>query len=132
MRKNTEKTHINGRTTYLSRLVAFAIFLTLVPVSHSQADVDQGPAGGSQTQELVDQLKELIRGAERDQRSSPWLKAPANLCAVTTGRGKLRFCDDFAMAIITAIRLDRQQWGLSGRERPGSGQSLTRLAKGVV
>ena len=72
MRKNTEKTRINGRIMYLSRF-AFAVCLTLAPVSHSLAEVDQGPAGGSQTQELVDQLKELIRGAEKDQRSSPWL-----------------------------------------------------------
>jgi len=71
MKKIAEKVRTNGRTMYLSRFVIFAVFLTLVPVSHSQAQVDQGPAGGSQTQELVDHLKELIRGAERDQRSSP-------------------------------------------------------------
>jgi hypothetical protein len=73
MKKIAEKVRTNDRTMYLSRLVTFAVFLTLVPVSHSQAQVDQGPAGGSRAQELVDQLKELIRGAERDQRSSPWL-----------------------------------------------------------
>jgi hypothetical protein len=71
-----EKEHredtLNGRPTYLSRF-AFAFFLTLVPVSHLQAQVDQGAAGGSQTQELVDHLKEMIRGAEKDQRSNPWL-----------------------------------------------------------
>lgn len=58
---------------YLSRFVAFAVFLILVPVSHSQAQVEQGSTAGIRTQELVDHLKELIRGAERDQRSSPWL-----------------------------------------------------------
>jgi hypothetical protein len=68
-----DKVRPNSKTMYLGRFVAFAAFLTLVPVSHSQAQVDQGPAGGSRAQELVDQLKELIRGAERDQRSSPWL-----------------------------------------------------------
>ena len=73
MKKVAEKVRTNGTTMYLSRLVTFAVFLTLVPVSHSQVQVDQGPAGGSRAQELVDQLKELIRGAERDQRSSPWL-----------------------------------------------------------
>jgi hypothetical protein len=73
MKKIAEKVRTNGRTMYLSRLVTFAVFLTLVPVSHLQAQVDQGAAGGSQTQELVDHLKELIRGAEKDQRSNPWL-----------------------------------------------------------
>lgn len=58
---------------YLSRCVALAIFLTLVPVLSSQAQMDQIPGGGSQAQELVDRLKELVRGAERDQRSNPWL-----------------------------------------------------------
>ena len=73
MRKIAEKVRANGRTRHLSRFVAFAIFLTLVPVSHLQAQMEPGSAAGSRTQELVDQLKELIRGSERDQRSSPWL-----------------------------------------------------------
>lgn len=62
-----------GKTMTLSRFVALAIFLTLVPVLSSQAQMDQSPGGGNRAQELVDRLKELIRGAERDQRSSPWL-----------------------------------------------------------
>ena len=70
MRKIAEKVRTNGS---LSRFVAFAIFLTLVPVSHLQAQMEPGSAAASRTQELVDQLKELIRGAERDQRSSPLL-----------------------------------------------------------
>lgn len=70
MRKIAEKVRTNGS---LSRFVAFAIFLTLVPVSHLQAQTEPGSAAASRTQELVDQLKELIRGAERDQRSSPLL-----------------------------------------------------------
>jgi hypothetical protein len=68
-----EKVPTDGRTRHLSRFVAFAIFLTLVSVSHLQAQMESGSAAGSRTQELVDQLKEVIRGAERDQRSSPWL-----------------------------------------------------------
>jgi hypothetical protein len=70
MIKIAEKVRTNGS---LSRFVAFAIFLTLVPVSHLQAQTEPGSAAASRTQELVDQLKELIRGAERDQRSSPLL-----------------------------------------------------------
>ena len=70
IRKIAEKVRTNGS---LSRFVAFAIFLTLVPVSHLQAQMEPGSAAASRTQELVDQLKELIRGAERDQRSSPLL-----------------------------------------------------------
>ncbi|HXV78237.1 MAG TPA: hypothetical protein VEG60_00005, partial [Candidatus Binatia bacterium] len=73
MRKIAEKVRTNGRTRHLSRFVALAVFLTLVPVSHSQAQMEPGSASGSRTQELVDHLKELIRGAEKDQRSSPWL-----------------------------------------------------------
>ncbi|MGE5305472.1 MAG: hypothetical protein ACM3TN_19355 [Alphaproteobacteria bacterium] len=61
------------RTIYRSRSVVIAILLTFVLVSQSQAQVDQAPAAGSHTLELVDQLKDLIRGAERDQRSSAWL-----------------------------------------------------------
>jgi hypothetical protein len=55
----------------MSRAVSLAIFLTFAPVLPVQAQTDQGPGGGGQTQELVDQLKELIRGAEQDRRSNP-------------------------------------------------------------
>ena len=71
MRQIAKKVRTNSRTRH--RFVAFAIFLTLIPVSHLQAQMEPGSAAGSRTQELVDHLKELIRGAERDQRSSPWL-----------------------------------------------------------
>src|SRR4030095_1353464 len=73
MRKIVETVRTNCRTRHLSRFAAFAVFLTLVPVSHLLAQIEQGSPGGSRSQELVDQLKELIRGAERDQRSSPLL-----------------------------------------------------------
>jgi hypothetical protein len=55
----------------MSRIIALAIFLTVAPVFLVQAQMDPGPGGGGQTQELVDQLKELIRGAEQDRRSNP-------------------------------------------------------------
>ena len=55
----------------MSRIIALAIFLTVAPVFFVQAQTDPGPAGNRQTQELVDQLKELIRGAEQDRRSNP-------------------------------------------------------------
>ncbi len=55
----------------MSRIIALAIFLTVAPVFFVQAQTDPGPVGGGQTQELVDQLKELIRGAEQDRRSNP-------------------------------------------------------------
>jgi hypothetical protein len=128
MRKNTEKTHINGRTTYLSRF-ALAFFLTLVPVSHSQADVDQGPAGGSQTQELVDHLKELIRGAEKDQRSSPWLsKQLRELVRRYDWPWRVSLLhDDFRDGDYTYD----PSWIVSSEARD-LGLSLTRHAKGVV
>src|SRR5262245_21674976 len=69
MRQIAKKVRTSGRLRH--RFVAFAIFLTFIPVSHLQAQME--PAAGSRTQELVDHLKELIRGAEKDQRSSPWL-----------------------------------------------------------
>jgi hypothetical protein len=55
----------------MSRIIALAIFLTVAPVFLVQAQMDPGPGGAGQTQELVDQLKELIRGAEQDRRSNP-------------------------------------------------------------
>ena len=51
--------------------IALSISLALAPVVPVQAQTDQGPGGGSRTQELVDHLKEVIRGAEQDRRSSP-------------------------------------------------------------
>ena len=61
------------RTISRSRSVGIAILLTFVLVSYSQAQVDQASAAESRTLELVDHLKELIRGAEKDQRSGSWL-----------------------------------------------------------
>ena len=55
----------------MSRIIALAIFLTVAPIFAVQAQTDPGPGGGGRTQELVDQLKELIRGAEQDRRSNP-------------------------------------------------------------
>ena len=52
-------------------VVSFVMFLTLSRVPHLEAQTDQGPGGGVRTQELVDQLKELIRTAEQDRRSNP-------------------------------------------------------------
>ena len=55
----------------MSQIVALAIFLLALPVSVAQAQMNQGPSETGRTQELVDQLKEVIRGAEQDRRSSP-------------------------------------------------------------
>jgi hypothetical protein len=55
----------------MSRIIALAIFLTVAPVFLVRAQTAPGPGGGGQTQDLVDQLKELIRGAEQDRRSNP-------------------------------------------------------------
>lgn len=57
----------------ISRVVGFAIFLTLCPVFFSQAQTDRSPARDQRTLELVDQLKELIQRAEQEPRSNPWL-----------------------------------------------------------
>ena len=62
---------IRGRSVTMSRVLALAMFLTLAPVPHLLAQTDHGPGGSVQTQELVDQLKELIRTAEQDRRSNP-------------------------------------------------------------
>jgi hypothetical protein len=55
----------------MGRAVALSGFLTLAPVFSVQAQLDQGQGGGARTQELVDHLKEVIREAEQDRRSSP-------------------------------------------------------------
>lgn len=61
------------RTICLSRFIVLTILLVIVSASQAQAQADQGSGDGSRTLELVDHLKELIRGAERDQRSNSWL-----------------------------------------------------------
>lgn len=48
-----------------------AICMAALPVFSSQAQDDRLPAETTRTQELVDQLKEVIQKAERDRRSDP-------------------------------------------------------------
>jgi hypothetical protein len=60
-----------GGTMNMSRVVVLAIFFSVAPVLSVRAQMDQGPGGAGRTQELVDHLKEVIRGAEQDRRSSP-------------------------------------------------------------
>ena len=54
----------------ITRIAVFTA-LTLALVSPIQAQADPGPAGGGQIQELVDQLKDVIRGAEQYRGSNP-------------------------------------------------------------
>src|SRR5918996_5013649 len=60
-----------GENMNMGRAVALSGLLTLAPVFSVQAQLDQGQGGGGRTQELVDHLKEVIREAEQDRRSSP-------------------------------------------------------------
>jgi hypothetical protein len=53
------------------RVVVLAIVFTVAPVLTGRAQMDPGQGGGDRTQELVDNLKEVIREAEQDRRSSP-------------------------------------------------------------
>ena len=55
----------------IGRGVALAMLLTLAPVFSAHAQTDQVSAGEGRTQELVEQLKELIRAADQDRRSNP-------------------------------------------------------------
>ena len=55
----------------MSRVVTLAIFLSIAPALSASAQTGQGTVGGDRTQEIVDQLKEVIRGAEQDRRSNP-------------------------------------------------------------
>ena len=55
----------------ISRVVTLAIFLAIASALSARAQTGQGTSGGDRTQELVDQLKEVIRGAEQDRRSNP-------------------------------------------------------------
>ena len=55
----------------IGRGVALAMFLTLAPVLPAHAQTDQVSAGEGRTQELVEQLKDLLRAAEQDRRSNP-------------------------------------------------------------
>ena len=57
--------------TYIGRSVAFATILMSVPVFLAHGQTDQVSAREDRTQELVDQLKDLIRASEQDRRSNP-------------------------------------------------------------
>jgi hypothetical protein len=56
---------------YVARAVALTMLLTLAPVTPAHAQSEQVSAGEGRTQELVDQLKDLLRAAEQDRRSNP-------------------------------------------------------------
>jgi hypothetical protein len=86
----------------MSRIIALAIFLTGAPTFLVQAQMEPGPGRDGQTQELVDQLKEVIRGVEQDRRSNPsmTISSSAIWCAGTIGHGELRF---FMMIFVTGI-----------------------------
>jgi len=60
-----------GGNMNMSRVIALAIFLTVALGLPVQAQTDQAQGGGGRTQELVEHLKEVIRGAEQDRRSNP-------------------------------------------------------------
>ena len=53
-----------------NRVIMIAIFLLVASLLPARSQVDQGQAGGGRTQELVDHLKEVIREAEQERRSS--------------------------------------------------------------
>ena len=57
--------------THLGRGIALTMILTLAPISSVQSQTEQFPAGEGRTQELVEQLKDLLRTAEQDRRSNP-------------------------------------------------------------
>lgn len=54
----------------ITRVTVLAIFLSAALPLPARSQIDQGQAQGGRTQELVDHLKEVIRGAEQDRRSS--------------------------------------------------------------
>jgi hypothetical protein len=56
-----------------NNIIGFAIFLVCALALPSQAQTDPSPTSDKRTLELVDHLKELIRTAEKDRRSDPWL-----------------------------------------------------------
>jgi hypothetical protein len=53
----------------INSIVAFTV-LTLVLISPLPAQTEPGPSGETRTQELVDQLKDVIRGAEQQRGSN--------------------------------------------------------------
>jgi hypothetical protein len=66
----TNRESIEGSRNMV-RVVVLVIFFTVAPVLTGRAQMDQGQSGGARTQELVDNLKEVIREAEQDRRSNP-------------------------------------------------------------
>lgn len=56
---------------YIGRSVAFAMFLMSIPAFWAHGQTDQVSPREDRTQELVDQLKDLIRASEQDRRSNP-------------------------------------------------------------
>lgn len=52
------------------RIVTLVFLISLVPALPVRSQMEQELAGGGRTQELVDHLKEVIRVAEQDRRSS--------------------------------------------------------------
>ena len=57
----------------LGRGIALTMILTLTPISSVRSQTEQFSAGEGRTQELVEQLKDLLRTAEQDRRSNPAL-----------------------------------------------------------
>jgi hypothetical protein len=55
----------------MRRIIALASFLSVAPVFLVQAQTGPGLGGEGQTQELVNMLKEVIRGAEQDRQTNP-------------------------------------------------------------
>ena len=56
---------------HITRGIAFTMFLTLTLFSPARAQSEKLASGEARTQELVEQLRELIRAAEQDRRSNP-------------------------------------------------------------
>lgn len=57
--------------TYLGRSVGFAMFLLSITVFPVHAQTDQFSGREDRTQEVLDQLKEIIRASDQDRRSNP-------------------------------------------------------------
>ena len=56
---------------HLAPGIALTITLALTSISPAQSQTEQFSAGDGRTQELVEQLKDLLRTAEQDRRSNP-------------------------------------------------------------
>jgi hypothetical protein len=64
---------ITGGVVGLRSLLGIALFSTLAAAAPCQAQYEPAPAGDKRMGEMVDNLKELIQKAEREQRSDPRL-----------------------------------------------------------